>query len=288
MKKIRIGYILGGYKGLKFFKKFNQSYDIAFVGYTFDKIQYDEKVGDEFYKLFTGYNLIDLKTDKLPEADLIFVVGYNRIIKEIKPNMIVFHDSRLPKYRGWSPTVSQLINNESYLGVSAFFPTKGFDEGNIIKTRITTIHYPIKIRLAYDLVIKMYSDVANEIIKEYNDTGFIPSTTQTGDPSYCLWRDERDYRIDWKSSAEEIKRFVDALGYPYQGALTFLEGLLVKVNEVQVIKGIDLEYGQPGKVFNNKNNQPVVVCGSGMVKLLDYESISGKKNFLSRLRVRFE
>ena len=36
-------------------------------------------------------------------------------------NLIVFHDSLLPKYRGFAPLVSQLINGEEYLGVTAIF-----------------------------------------------------------------------------------------------------------------------------------------------------------------------
>jgi methionyl-tRNA formyltransferase len=38
-------------------------------------------------------------------------------------NLIVIHDSLLPKYRGFSPLVNMLINGEDTLGVTVLFAT---------------------------------------------------------------------------------------------------------------------------------------------------------------------
>lgn len=44
-----------------------------------------------------------------------FAIGWRWLIKDEK-NLIVFHDSLLPKYRGFAPLVNCLINNEKWGG----------------------------------------------------------------------------------------------------------------------------------------------------------------------------
>lgn len=48
-----------------------------------------------------------------------FAIGWRWLIKDEK-NLIVFHDSLLPKYRGFAPLVNYLINNENLGGGNCF------------------------------------------------------------------------------------------------------------------------------------------------------------------------
>ena len=49
-----------------------------------------------------------------------FAIGWRWIIRN-SHNLIVLHDSILPKYRGFAPLVNALINGEEELGVTALF-----------------------------------------------------------------------------------------------------------------------------------------------------------------------
>ena len=71
------------------------------------------------------------------EPDIMFVCGYYRIISseiisKFEKGVLGLHNSLLPKYRGGSPLVWQMINNEEYLGSSLFQFDEGTDSGPII------------------------------------------------------------------------------------------------------------------------------------------------------------
>ena len=60
------------------------------------------------------------RKEMIPAADFSIAVAWKWLIKQ-KDILIVLHDSLLPKYRGYLPLVSQLINGEKEIGVTSFF-----------------------------------------------------------------------------------------------------------------------------------------------------------------------
>ena len=56
--------------------------------------------------------------------------------------IIILHDSYLPEYKGWAPTVNYLINGSKYLGVTAFQATNVVDTGGIYQQLRKKISYP--------------------------------------------------------------------------------------------------------------------------------------------------
>ena len=55
-----------------------------------------------------------------------------RWLLPVKNQLIIFHDSPLPRYRGFAPLVNQLIQGEREIGVSALFAEKQYDRGRLI------------------------------------------------------------------------------------------------------------------------------------------------------------
>ena len=80
-------------------------------------------------------------------------VSWRWMIKHPKNKLIVFHDSILPKYRGFAPLVNMLINGEKEIGVSAIFGADEYDS-EIISEK-TTISYPIKIQKPFRLIMRI-------------------------------------------------------------------------------------------------------------------------------------
>jgi methionyl-tRNA formyltransferase len=107
--------------------------------------------------------------------------------------------------------------------------------------------------------------------------------------TYSLWRDEDDYRIDWSRDAASIRRFIDALGYPYKGASSELDGVLVRILDAVPEPEVQIEQRVPGKVIFVRDQQPVVVCGSGLLRLLDVRDETGAESLLPlrKFRSRF-
>ncbi len=204
--------------------------------------------------------------------------------------LIVFHDSLLPRYRGFAPLVSSLINGEKQIGVSAIFAENEYDRGGIIAQSSTRITYPIKISEAIEQVSINYQEVADNIIDKIIKGALIHADVQDESlATYSLWRDEEDYRIDWRSSAEYIKRFVDAVGPPYKGASSYLNGEKVRINDVEVIEDVKIENRATGKVIFLDNQCPVVVCGKGLLKIEEITSDESPYSLIkvSKFRSRF-
>ena len=194
-----------------------------------------------------------------------FAIGWRWIINNIS-NLIVLHDSILPKYRGFAPLVNSLINGENEIGVTALFANKEYDKGDIIKQKKIEVMYPIKIYDAIDKISILYSELVNEISLEIIQNKIIKSYIQSEkEATYSLWRDLEDYYIDWNKSAKYIKRSVDALGFPFNGARAKLDDREIIITDVCEVGDVKIENRTSGKVIRLEGIDPVIVCGSGLL-----------------------
>lgn len=206
----------------------------------------DQKIGTE-YALAVGWRwMIDFPQDKL----------------------IVFHDSLLPRYRGFNPLVSALINGDEKVGVTALFGSDRYDAGPIIAQSSMTVEYPCKISDAIDRITACYSSAALEVFEKIASGEQIHGTPQDESAaSYSLWRDSDDYRIDWNRPAVELERTINAVGSPYAGALTEVNGRLAKIAAARSLADVRIENRVIGKVIWLDDHRPVVVCGEGLLQL---------------------
>ena len=124
----------------------------------------EEDYFDEIRVLCNNYNIkyIERSQNLTIQSELSLAIGWRWLIKNQK-NLIVLHDSFLPKYRGFSPTVNMLINGESYLGASAIWANDKMDEGDIIFQKKVGITYPLKIQKAIELIASLYVDIVLNI-----------------------------------------------------------------------------------------------------------------------------
>lgn len=223
-------------------------------------------------------------------SNYVFAIGWRWLIP-FTGKLIVFHDSLLPKYRGFAPLVNQLINRENKIGVTALLASKEYDQGDIIDQRYINISYPIKIEEAINRLTPIYSEL---VIKIYNNIRKgrkikVYKQNET-EASYSLWRDEDDYRINWGKSSEEIKRFIDSVGYPYLGASTLVENQKVRVLETEIVSDQVVENRTPGKVIFKDGVYPIIVCGQGLLKVKILIDDSTRESILplNKFRLRFK
>ena len=269
-------YVLGskGFYVLKEFLKFFGRNNISFI------VSSDDKgVKKDYYneitelakknKLIFYYRKEDISKIERDFKGYKFAIGWRWLIQNYK-NLIVFHDSILPKYRGFAPLVNALINGETEIGVTALFGTEEYDKGEIIMQKKISINYPIKIYKAIRLIEPLYFELVREIYFKILNREKIKSFPQDETyVSYSIWLDKRDYFIDWSWDADKIKRFVDAVDYPYDNAKSRVNGRLVKIKDVEIVKDIFIINRERhiGKVIFFINGCPVVICGSGLIKI---------------------
>lgn len=184
-----------------------------------------------------------------------------------KQQLIVFHDSLLPRYRGFAPLVSALVNGDTQVGVTSILAASEYDRGPIIGQESITINYPIKIRKAIDAILGCYQRLAIDAVQQIHGGQLVALPQEEEKATYSLWRDEHDYHIDWNWDAARIRRFVDAVGYPYAGAATMAGGRMFRILESTDLADVTIENRTPGKVIFVRGVEPVIVCGRGLLQV---------------------
>lgn len=220
-----------------------------------------DKKSIQFYERSRMKNLI---------ADYKIAIGWRWIISE-DSNLIVFHDSLLPKYRGFSPLVNALINGEKEVGVTALRASDKYDQGPIIGQKSMKINYPIKINEAIKEISILYSDLLITIGANLIDGNSLDERVQNNhEASFSPWRNEDDYYINWHECSDKVIRFVDATGYPYAGAKSKIGSAIVRVSEVEKFDDVIVEERKShvGKILFMNGDKPIVICGSGLVKII--------------------
>ena len=287
---MRVGLLVSGFKGFKFLEILHQDISISFVA------SYKRQDSNDFFLeirdlcLKCRYKFIDNKTfsnKNNEDADIIFVVGWQFLIKSVDDRYIIFHDSLLPRFRGFSPTVTTLIAGEPQIGVTALKPCEVVDSGEIYDQQVININYPLKIQTAYLLLSQAYVGLAKRLLIKKNNGSLISYPQDESKASYSIWRDQYDYYIDWKWNAEKISRFVDALGYPYERARTNYQSRTIFIDEVTVVKDKNFEERQIGKISFLYQGNPEIICGEGIIKIIAATNQDGTPVIFNKMRERF-
>lgn len=221
----------------------------------------------------------------------IFCVGWRFLIRAetlslLRGQVLIAHDSLLPRFRGFAPLATAILCGEDQTGVSLIHAAPDVDTGNIIWQEAVQIEKSDTLTTLTTRLMPLYVK-SLELAVAADVSGGVPQNH--ADATYSIWRDQLDYRIQWDRSAEEIQAAVRALAYPLEGAQTILSGQLVTIISAEVIQDLSFAIRQPGKIWRlDEQGCPVVVCGSGILKIT--EAIHNGKTILpiKRLRQRFE
>ena len=222
----------------------------------------------------------------------IFAISWRWMINHPINKLVVFHDSILPKYRGFAPLVNMLINGETEIGVSAIFGASEYDRGDLISQNSSNIEYPITISEAIDLNNGNFIELLKEIVlKISNDEDLVGVPQNETEASYSIWRDDDDYEIDWNMPSDKIKRLIDAVGYPYLGARTSTtKGEKIRVTKAKAVEDVQCELRHVGKVIFINDGLPTVICGKGLLRINEayYVDCEGKSYLpMKSFRVKF-
>lgn len=228
------------------------------------------------------------KKDQFEEGNFIIAISWRWLI-HTKNYLIVFHDSLLPKYRGFAPLVNALINQEKFVGVTALKASDNYDEGDIILQESIPILYPIKIENAIENISALYKSICLKIFNLIETSKEFSSYVQENEKaSYSLWRDEEDYKINWNLDSQTIQQFIYSLGYPYKGASSLMNGSKVRIIDCTIETDVNIENRDVGKVIFMKDKMPVVVCGKGLLLLTKILDDNNNELYLNSFRTRFE
>ena len=237
-KKIKkFNLFVSGYKGLKVLELcYANGLSINHVYF------YKAKISLQFYKKIKSfcvkYKIIhseistkNISNYKCDNSQASFFIGWQFKMNNIK-KCLIFHDSLLPSYVGHSPTVSALINEEKKIGITLFEPSDEIDAGKILYQKEIKIKYPIKILNAYNLITYEIFESINKFVN-YKKLIFKKKNFKK---IHSIWRDKKDYFINWHNNAAYVQRFIDASGYPYGCAKARYNNKVIKIYDCKIIK----------------------------------------------------
>lgn len=254
--------------------------------YNISYIMTHEEGSRESVDTFAKYNNInysykDLRKEKKVLDDIIEKTKINYLVsinyRYILPREVLthfkypinIHGSLLPKYRGRTPHVWSIINEEEYSGVTCHLIDEGIDTGDIVK------QIPIKIErndtgyLLLKKFQKIYPDLLISSLNNLNN-GVIPVPQNDTEASYYGKRTSDMGYIDFYRPKSKIINFVRAQAHPYPGAYYYLiNGKKIVINKLEVEESKDISIKNIG-VIKLIDDAYYVKCIDGILKLIDF------------------
>jgi len=270
---MRLGILCSGNLGRLVLDKLDNSHTIIFVMTDKKSVDIVELCNKKKIAIFLGNPREGKASDFIhnKEIDVLISINYLYIIdKELitLPKKIAFniHGSLLPKYRGRTPHVWAIINNEKETGITAHKIDEGCDTGDIIKQ----ITVPIKdIDTGADILNKynqLYIPFVYSILNDIslNKIQFLKQDHSKA--TYFGKRTPEDGKIDWNWQKERIYNWIRAQAFPYPGAFTFIKGKKIIIDEISFS-----DFGYQDSITNGQilKISPVVLvkAPNGVVEL---------------------
>lgn len=207
-------------------------------------------------------------------VDLMFVMGWRYIIpasvyRRPRLGTFVFHDSLLPAYRGFSPTVWAIINGEDHTGVTLFEIAEEVDAGDIVDQERVPIGPDETIAVVMERVTHTYLDLLERNLN-YLIKGTAPRYPQDHSrATYTCKQVPEDHGIHWAASSETVYKLILAVTTPYPGGYTYLSGRKMRVWSARREVNARRYVGRiPGRVIEVRPGEgSVVLTGDGALLL---------------------
>ena len=204
------------------------------------------------------------------------------------------HFGDLPRYRGNAVVNWAILNGESAVGACIHRMSGQLDAGPVLLRR----HFALG---PDTYVTDVYKWGETNMPKWFVEVlaglagGTIAAEQQSVDPGAglrCYPRRPEDSRIDWRQPVESVYRMVRASSHPFSGAFSTLEASSRVI--IWTARPVDSRgpfLAIPGQVCYAIDDDPVIACADGVLRLtdIDVESVPrerAKRTVLRSLRNR--
>lgn len=240
---MNLGVLVGGNLGLTVLKHLFQSHNIKFVLTDKKSFLIIEFCKTNDIEIFIGNPrtqsasifFLNFKIEVLISINYLFLI--ERDLIEL-PSKIAFniHGSLLPKYRGRTPHVWAIINNENQTGITAHLIDENCDTGDIIEQLVVKIE---KNDTGNDLLLKytkLYSPLVDKVLENISNNKLTLTPQKDELATYFEKRTPEDGKINWNWKKERIINWVRAQAYPYPGAFSYIKDQKIVIDEVVEFK----------------------------------------------------
>ncbi len=216
-------------------------------------------------------------------VDLMLAVNWRYMIPASiyqRPRLgtFVFHDSLLPEYRGFSPTVWAIINGEDHTGVTLFEIADEVDSGDIVDQQRVSIGVDDTIGVVMEPVTQAYLAVLERNLPKLLNGNAPRQSQDHSKATFTCKRLPEDNLIDWAQPADRIYNLIRAVTAPYPGAYTYLGGQKLVVWSAERLPGFPPYVGRvPGRVIESRPGVgSVVLTGDSALLLKQVQLADGE------------
>lgn len=217
------------------------------------------------------------------DVDLMFAVNWRylipaRVFEQARLGAYVFHDSLLPAYRGFSPTVWALMNGEDHTGVTLFEMVEQYDSGAIIGQTRVPIAPDDTITAVTERVTEAYLRLLETHLNALMQGNAPRYPQDESQATYTCKLLPEDFRIDWSWPTARIYNLIRAVTTPYAGAYTHLNGHKLTVWGAQTLPNTRRYVGRiPGRVIEIHPGTGVAVLTGDGALLLTRVQLEGEQ-----------
>lgn len=231
---------------------------------------------------------------ELGALDLMFCVSWRYLVPtEVyelpSRGAYVFHDSLLPRYRGFAPTVWSIVNGESTTGVSLMAIGRDVDSGDVVDQEAVGIGPDDTIKEVLERVTLAYLRVLQRNFPSLLDGTRTLLSQDHSRATFTCKRTPRDNELHWRRPARDCYNLVRAICRPYPGAIAFCDGRSYLVWGADLRDSRLFESDCPGRVAGIVAGESVsVMCGDRRpLRLTHLEDEDGKQLTGTELTSRF-
>lgn len=204
--------------------------------------------------------------------DVIISVNYifllpTEIIEYPKFGCVNIHGSLLPKYRGRSPHVWAIINNENETGITVHYIDSGCDTGAVIFQEIIKIDPTSTGGSLTNVFRSRYPAIVLRILGLFNGEAPVGRLQDESKATYFGKRTPEDGKINWQWQKERIYNWVRAQSDPYPGAFSYYNCEKVIIDAVE-FRDSGFAWDLPNGYIISGGKNPEVKTPNGVIKIV--------------------
>lgn len=197
-------------------------------------------------------------------ADLAIVIAYGLILPQAildapRLGCLNVHASLLPRWRGAAPIHRAIEAGDTETGITIMKMDAGLDTGPMLLKRTLPITPQMTTSMLHDDLSTMGGELLLEAIDDYAAGALLPVSQPTEGITYAHKLTREEGAIDWRSSADELMRKIQALT-PRPGVWFDHNGIRLKILKANVIPDCT---GEPGTVLDDRLT---IACGTGALR----------------------
>jgi methionyl-tRNA formyltransferase len=269
---MKLGLLISGGLGLEMLEKIKDLHQIVFVFTDKQSTEIIEYAKQYSIPYFLGNPRDSKSTEFIQEKSIEVLVSVNylyiidsQLIEA--PTKLAFnmHGSLLPKYRGRTPHVWAIINNEPLTGITAHVIDQGCDTGPILGHITVNIESNDTGAMILEKYKKLYFPLLKDVLNQIETGTYSLMYQDESLATYFGKRTPNDGLIHWDWQKERIRNWVRAQSFPYPGAFSWIKGQKLIIDEIVFV--------DRGFHFENPNglvlsiNPLLIKTPNGVVKL---------------------